>query len=418
VLRYVGRVGSGLGESELGRLQGLLAPLRMKQDPFAAGSARPRESIFVEPRIVAEVRFTQWTAGGNLRHPTYLGLREDKDPLLVVREDTGTSSQSRPDSKQEPDEPGASGGELVIEQPRGKRARARVAGRELSLSNLDKVLYPDSGFDKRRLIEYYAAIAPTLLPHLRGRALTVTRWPDGVEGKSFFQKQAPSHKPDWVSTVRIEHSEKPIDYVLAEDEPTLVWLANLAAIELHAPLSRAEAIEHPTVLVFDLDPGAPAGIVECCEVGALLEGMFANLGLHCFAKTSGSKGLQVYVPLNEPECTYGRTKPFAKAVAELLEQAEPELVVSRMTKSRRTGKVLIDWSQNDRRKTTIGVYSLRATVRPTASTPVTWEEVRATARGGAKAELAFEADEVLARVRERGDLFAPVVSLVQSLPGL
>jgi bifunctional non-homologous end joining protein LigD len=417
-LRYVGRVGSGLGESELARLQRLLAPLRRDQDPFGAGSARPRESLFVEPRVVAEVRFTQWTAGGNLRHPTYLGLREDKDPSLVVREDAGASASDAREAQREPDEPGGSGGGLAIEQARGKHARARVAGRELTLSNLDKVLYPDSGFDKRRLIDYYAAIAPTLLPHLRGRALTVTRWPDGVEGKSFFQKQVPSHKPDWVATARIEHSEKPIDYVLAEDEPTLVWLANLAAIELHAPLSRAEAIERPTVLVFDLDPGPPAGIVECCRVGTLLEGMFANLGLRSFAKTSGSKGLQVYVPLNDPDCTYGRTKPFAKAVAELLEQAEPGLVISRMTKARRTGKVLIDWSQNDRRKTTIAVYSLRAAPSPTASTPVTWREVEATARGGANAKLAFEADEVLARVREHGDLFAPVASRVQSLPGL
>jgi bifunctional non-homologous end joining protein LigD len=219
-----------------------------------------------------------------------------------------------------------------------------------------------------------------------------------------------------VATATIDSSTKPIDYVLADDLPTLVWLANLAAIELHAPLSRAERMDSPTALVFDLDPGAPAGIVECCRVAVLLQGMFENLGLSCFAKTSGSKGLQVYLPLNDPNCTYEQTKPFAKAVAELLEAAEPDLIVSRMTKSRRTGKVLIDWSQNDRRKTTIAAYSLRAGARPTASTPLRWEEVSAALRDGG--ELSFEAKDVLARVREHGDLFAPVASLVQPLPSV
>ena len=170
------------------------------------------------------------------------------------------------------------------------------------------------------MIDYYAAIAPVLLAHLKGRPLTVKRWPDGVEGKSFFQKQAPAHRPEWVQTVTLPSERKPIDYLLADDLATLVWLANLAALELHTPLARAEAIERPTALVFDLDPGAPATIVECCRVGLRLHGMFENLGLQSFAKTSGSKGLQVYVPLNSPEVTYEQTKPFAKAVAELLEQ--------------------------------------------------------------------------------------------------
>jgi bifunctional non-homologous end joining protein LigD len=278
------------------------------------------------------------------------------------------------------------------------------------------VLYPKARFTKGDVIAYYTTIAPVMLGHLAGRPLTVTRWPDGVQGKSFFQKQAPAHRPQWVRTATVASERKPIDYTLADDLPTLVWLANLAAIELHVPLSRAQAIERPTALVFDLDPGAPASIVECCHVGLQLHGMFEHLGLHSFAKTSGSKGLQVYVPLNSADATYERTKPFAKAVAELLEGAEPDIVVSRMTKARRTGKVLIDWSQNDAKKTTVCVYSLRARERPTVSTPVEWDEVRAARDSGDPAGLAFEAPDVLARVAERGDLFAPVLSLVQELP--
>jgi bifunctional non-homologous end joining protein LigD len=306
--------------------------------------------------------------------------------------------------------------EQVVRKETAKTTSVTVGGRELKLSNLEKVIYPQAGFTKRELIEYYAAIAPVLIGHLAGRPLTVTRWPDGVEAKSFFQKQSPAHRPDWVRTATVASERKPIDYTLADDLPTLVWLANLAAIELHVPLARAEAIERPTALVFDLDPGAPASIVECCHVAVRLHGTFENLGLRSFAKTSGSKGLQVYVPLNSQAVAYEQTKPFARSVAELLEQTEPDLAVSRMTKARRTGKVLVDWSQNDQKKTTVCVYSLRATAWPTASTPVEWAEVRSALRSGDPADLAFQAGEVLRRVDEHGDLFAPVLSLVQELP--
>ncbi|HYM55605.1 MAG TPA: non-homologous end-joining DNA ligase, partial [Solirubrobacteraceae bacterium] len=255
-------------------------------------------------------------------------------------------------------------------------------GREPRLTNLAKVMYPRTGFTKGELIDYYTAIAPALLPHLRGRALTVRRWPDGVEGKSFFQKHAPAHRPEWVRTVSLPTRGKPIEYTVADDLPTLTWLANLAAIELHAPLARAAAAERPTALVFDLDPGEPATVVECCRVALQLQGMFERLGLESFAKTSGLKGLQVYVPLNCEDVDYGRTKPFAKSVAELLEGEQPDLVVSRMTRARRAGRVLIDWSQNDRNKTTICVYSLRAAERPTVSTPVEWDEVGAALDAG------------------------------------
>jgi bifunctional non-homologous end joining protein LigD len=386
-LRYVGRVGSGLREEDLTRLSALLTPLQLEDSPFTSGEKPPRESVFCEPRVVVEVRFAHWTAGGSLRHPVYVGLRDDKDAGRVVRED-GEDAATRP----------------------------TVEGRELKLSNLGKVLYPQVGFTKGDLIDFYSDIAPVILAHLHGRALTVTRWPDGVEGKSFFQKHAPKHRPEWVRTATIPSREKPIEYTLADDLPTLVWLANLAAIELHVPLALASAIEHPTALVFDLDPGPPATAIECCRVALQLHGMFDGVGLESFVKTSGSKGLQVYIPLNRPDVTFEHTKPFAKTVAELLEQEQPDLVVSRMTKAKREGKVLIDWSQNDRRKTTVCVYSLRAAERPTVSTPLEWDEVREALDAEDPATLVFEARDVLERVAERGDLFAPVLSLVQRLP--
>jgi bifunctional non-homologous end joining protein LigD len=429
-LRYVGRVGSGFGNDELERLSALLAPLEQAKSPFTAGEKPPRDALYCEPRLVIEVEFASWTEGGSLRAPVYKGLRDDKPAEEVMREDvtaTAPMGEARPRTTPKrtrgrgPAHAVASAsdatvGPLSVRQRGSKDAETTVDGRELKLSNIDKVLYPDTGFTKGDLIAYYATIAPVMLGHLTGRPLTVTRWPDGVEAKSFFQKQAPAHRPEWVRAATVASATKPIDYTLADDLPTLVWLANLAAIELHVPLARAEAIERPTALVFDLDPGAPATIVECCHVALQLQGMFEHLGLESYPKTSGSKGLQVYVPLNSAKVTYERTKPFAKAVAELLESAEPELVVSRMTKARRTGKVLIDWSQNDAKKTTVCVYSLRATERPTASTPLDWDEVRAGRDSGDPMSLAFEAAQVVERVAERGDLFAPVLSLVQELP--
>ena len=274
-------------------------------------------------------------------------------------------------------------------------------GRQLRITNWDKVLYPETGFTKGDLIAYYARVAPFVLPHLHDRPLTLKRYPNGVDAPYFYEKQSPSHRPDWVQTVRIGD----VNYTLAQDRPTLIWLANLADVELHTSLALAASPERPTMMVFDLDPGAPAGIVECCEVALVLRGLFDQLGLVSVAKTSGSKGLQVYVPLNT-RTDYRATKPFARRVAELLEQRMPELVVSRMTKRLRPGKVLVDWSQNDEHKTTATVYSLRARERPTASTPVTWEEVQACRERGDERLLTFEAHELLARAEDQGDLFA------------
>jgi len=406
-LRYAGRVGTGFTDAELDRLIRLLAPLKRSTSPFTAGEAAPRGAVFCEPKLVAEIEFSEWTKRGSLRQPAFKGLRDDKPADQVGRENANAGAL-------EYDELAA----LKLREETSTKALATVDGRELKLSNLGKVLYPAAGFTKREVIEYYVEIAPALIGHVEGRPLTVRRWPDGVDAHSFFQKHAPAHRPDWVQTVILPGERKPIDYVLAQDLPTLVWLANLAALELHTPLARAEAIERPTVLVFDLDPGDPATVIECCRVGLVLHGMFEQLGLQSFVKTSGLKGLQLYIPLNSRNDSYERTKSFAKTVAELLARSESELVVSRMARAQRGGKVLIDWSQNDRRKTTVCVYSLRAGERPTVSTPVEWDEVRSTLESGEPADLVFEPHDVLERVAERGDLFAPVLSLVQQLPSL
>ncbi|MEJ7749893.1 MAG: non-homologous end-joining DNA ligase [Thermoleophilaceae bacterium] len=292
-----------------------------------------------------------------------------------------------------------------------------VEGRRLRLSNLEKVLYPEAGFTKGQVIDYYTRAAPWLLPHLRGRALTLKRYPNGVDGGHFYEKQRPSHAPEWVRSEAISAGDKMIDFVVCDDLPTLVWLANLADLELHPSLAKAEDPDSPTVLAFDLDPGPPAALGECCEVALLLRDMLVALDLECFPKTSGSKGMQVYVPLNSPS-GYATTKPFANGVARLLESQHARTIVSVMKKSERAGKVFIDWSQNDRHKTTVGVYSLRARPTPTVSAPLSWDEVEGVAGGADPGELAFDSAQVLERLAERGDLFAPVADCVQTLPDL
>ncbi|HEY8900860.1 MAG TPA: non-homologous end-joining DNA ligase [Chthoniobacterales bacterium] len=296
------------------------------------------------------------------------------------------------------------------------RSTLDVGGTKVDVTNLDKVLYPKVGFTKGQVIDYYIRISPVLLPYLENRPITLKRYPDGVEGFFFYEKKCPVHRPKWVKTTKVPKTEGgEIDYCVMNDLPALVWAANLADLELHTFLHVAPKIERPQFLAFDLDPGSPADIVLCCNVGLWLQDLFAALGMESFPKTSGSKGLQVYVPLNT-STTYEKTKPFAHAVAELLEAKAPERVVSRMQKSLRTGKVLVDWSQNDDKKTTINVYSLRARELPTVSTPVSWKEVENAAKK--KKPLSFTSDEVLERVEKMGDLFAPVLELKQRLPSL
>jgi bifunctional non-homologous end joining protein LigD len=295
------------------------------------------------------------------------------------------------------------------------RVTVDVAGKQLSLSNLDKVMYPEMGFTKGQVIDYYTRIAPVVLPHLRDRPLTLKRYPNGVEGGHFYEKQCPSHAPDWVRSEPVELSSKTIHFCVCDDLPTLVWLANLADLELHPSLSKVPEVGRPTLMAFDLDPGEGTGLAECCEVALLLRDALGQLGLECFAKTSGSKGIQVYVPLNVDDVDYDHgTKLISNALARHLESAHPKLIVSQQKKELRRNKVLIDWSQNDEHKTTVGVYSLRARERPTVSTPLSWDEVET----GDPDALVFEADDVLARVEEHGDLFAPVAELQQSLPNL
>ncbi len=295
-----------------------------------------------------------------------------------------------------------------------ERAEVSVAGRTLSLSNLDKVLYPATGFTKGQIVDYYARIAPVMLSHLAHRPITLKRYPNGVDSKFFFEKNCPSHRPPWVSThtVAIEEGRRNVNFCLIEETAALVWTANLAAIELHPGLALVEDLRRPTVMVFDLDPGPPAGLKECAEVALLLHESLGSLGLTAFAKTSGSKGMQVYVPLNTA-VDYEETRAFSLALAQVLEKQHPKLVVTNMSKDLRPHKIFIDWSQNSSFKTTIAVYSLRARERPTVSTPVTWDEL-----ANDPESLRFEAGDVLERVDADGDLFEGVLQLEQHLPKL
>jgi bifunctional non-homologous end joining protein LigD len=297
------------------------------------------------------------------------------------------------------------------------KAELIVEGKKLSVSNLDKVLYPKVGFTKGQVVDYYIRIAPVLLPHLQDRPLTMKRYPNGVEGEFFYEKNCPSHRPTWVKTAKVwsEGNKRMMNYCLANDLPTLVWAANLADLELHTSLARKRNVAQPTTMVFDLDPGAPADIAQCCQVGLWLRELLSKMKLKSFAKTSGSKGLQVYVPLNTP-VTFDQTKDVSRALAQLLEREHADLVTSNMSRALRKGKVFVDWSQNDEHKTTICVYSLRAKEEPTVSTPVTWDEVANCLKKKKADLLKFRSDKTLARVEKMGDLFEPVEKLKQKLP--
>jgi len=297
------------------------------------------------------------------------------------------------------------------------KAELVVKGKKLSVSNLDKVLYPKVGFTKGQVIDYYIRIAPVLLPHLRDRPLTMKRYPNGVDKEFFYEKNCPTHRPKWVKTAKVwsEGNKRIMDYCLAQDLPTLVWAANLADLELHTSLAKKSNVARPTMMVFDLDPGAPADIVQCCQVGLWLRDLLGKMKLKSFAKTSGSKGLQIYAPLNTP-VTFDRTKDLSRALAQLLEGEHGNLVTSNMSKAVRKGKVFVDWSQNDEHKTTICVYSLRAKEEPTVSTPVTWEEVENCLKKKKADLLKFRCEKTLQRMDKMGDLFAPVEKLKQTLP--
>jgi bifunctional non-homologous end joining protein LigD len=401
-LRYAGRVGSGFSERMLDELATRLAPLERPQSAFGESptgrNGPPRESIWVEPRLIARVAYTERTDDGRLRHPVFKGLREEGAEPDVAADAPPSAGPGEPIGPGQP----VRGGELV-----------EFAGRSLRLTNRDKVLYPGPGFTKGQVIDYYAQITPVLLAHLAGRPLTFRRFPNGVEGASFFEKNCPRHRPEWLETVT-DTASSTENCVLGESAG-VVWTANLAALELHASLSLATALDEPTLVVFDLDPGPPADVLACAEVALVLRGLFDALGLRSAVKTSGGKGLQVYLPLARG-ATYAETKTFARSIAELLAGQAPDLVVARMGKDVRAGRVLIDWSQNDRHKTTIGVYSLRAQPEPTVSAPVSWDEVAEAHAGGDAAALRFTAAEVIERVARHGDLFADALPHEQRLP--
>jgi bifunctional non-homologous end joining protein LigD len=433
-LRYAGRVGSGFDEAELELLEGELKGRERATSPFSPGGVQPpREAHFVEPELVAEIRFSGWTQEGILRHSVYLGLREDTPAGEVIREALDpprSASVGRAQRRRALPRVGGAAAPAGEGQPSAgpvyrvlketkSHVEVEVEGRKLRLSNRDKVLYPRTGFTKGELIDYLGAVAPVLLPHLRGRQLTLKRYPDGVEGEFFYEKRCPSHAPEWVKTASVWSGRQgaPIEYCVADTLPTLIWLGNLADLELHPSLHRASSQGTPTMVVFDLDPGAPADLRQCCRVALWIREIFDALSLETFAKTSGQKGMQVYLPLNSP-VSYAETKPFAKAVAELLEREHPRLVVSRMTRSARPGKVLIDWSQNDPNKTTVCVYSLRASERPMVSTPLAWEEVERGSRARREPKLSADPRGLLERVDRFGDLFQGLLERVQKLPDL
>lgn len=290
-----------------------------------------------------------------------------------------------------------------------------IEGRRLRLSNLDKVLYPQSGFTKGQVLDYYIRIAPVLLGHLADRPLTLKRYPHGVEAEHFYQKQCPAHRPDWLSTCVLESDgPKSTEYCMVNDLAGLVWVANLASLEMHTLMARAPDTDRPTMMVLDLDPGTPAGLLQCAAVAMRARDILAGEGLECFAKTSGGKGLHLLVPLNTP-ADYELSSAFARWLAQTLTSQSPDKVTANMSKAQRPGKVFVDWSQNSRHKTTVCAYSLRARERPTVSTPITWDELEGAIDADDAGGLVFETADVLQRVERLGDLMAPVLTKRQKL---
>ncbi len=296
------------------------------------------------------------------------------------------------------------------------RTRVKVGGHVLTLTNLEKVFYPETGCTKGHCIDYYSRIAPVLLPYLHLRPLTLKRYPEGVEGNFFYEKQCPGHRPKWMPTVAMPSERRgQIDFCTVENKASLIWVINSASIELHTLLMQENNLRKPSWVVFDLDPGPPAGLFECIPIALQMRDMLKGLGLKSFPKTSGGKGLHFYLPLNTP-ATFAQTKSFARTVAQVMEKEFPDAVVSKMSKQLREGKVLVDWSQNDEHKSTVSVYSLRAHTHPTVSTPLEWRELEEALIHKNPEALHFEYNAVLERVKKKGDIFKPVLELKQKLP--
>ncbi|MEV7095108.1 DNA ligase D [Amycolatopsis sp. NPDC051045] len=400
-LVYIGDVGTGFSQATRADLQAQLQAIERRTHPFA--TTPPREDTvrarWVEPRLVGEIVYRQFTRAGRVRHTAWRGLRHDKDPAEVLAPRAG------------PHEPAAAAPPPA--EPVGRRITVQAGNRRLTLSNLDKVLYPADGFTKGEVINYYSRVAAALLPHLAGRPVTFIRYPNGVEGQKWFEKNVPNGAPDWLRTVRLAGTGGTIDYPLLDDLPGLVWAANMAALELHVPQWTVESGERrpPDRLVFDLDPGPGTTIVDCCRVAERLHEVLVADGLTPYAKTSGSKGMQLYCGIRTDDPA--APSAYAKRLAQRLARETPESVTAVMAKAQRTGRVFIDWSQNNPAKTTVAPYSLRGRDHPTASTPVTWDEVRACRH---VTHLTFTAEEVLDRIDDQGDLLAGLAETRAPLP--
>ncbi len=430
-LLYIGDVGTGFTEAERGRLQVRLDTLERIRHPFAMAPPRAdtARAHWVKPELVGEVVFRQFTRGaGRLRHTAWRGLREDKKPADVLapqrREpgsaETRTETSSRSTTRTGDHAPGApeTDDQSAVSPVGGTKIAVQAGGRQLTLSNLDKALFPD-GFTKGEVINYYSRIAPVLLPHLTGRPVTFIRFPDGVDGEQFFEKNVPQSAPGWLPTVRIARSGargsgEAITYALLNELAAVVWAANMAALELHVPqwtVDEDGARRPPDRLVFDLDPGPGTSIVQCCRVAERLHDFLTDDGLTPLPKTSGSKGMQLYCAITTDDPA--APSAYAKKLARRLARETPDQVTAVMAKAHRTGRVFVDWSQNNPAKTTVAPYSLRGREHPTASTPITWDEVRACRRA---TQLVFTADDVLDRVDEHGDLLADLDATRAVLP--
>jgi bifunctional non-homologous end joining protein LigD len=389
VLRWAGNVGTGFDDAEIERILGLLEPLRRDESPFPDPPKMPRvrrgDVVWVEPRMVAEVRFAEWTHDGRLRAPVYEGIREDKEAGEVHREREAIGPEVR----------------------RGKRV--------LKLSNLDKPFWPEEGITKGDLLTYYRDVAPALLPHLKDRPFTMKRYPDGWQGKFFFQKDAPKHMPEWIPTRQFEAStrERPpqrrlIDFALVNDELALLWVVNMGCIDMNTWYSRVDKPSRPDWVLFDLDPSPDVGFAETIEVALLIKQTLDLLELESFPKTSGSEGIHILVPVARRH-TYADTREFSEIVAGAIARAHPKLATTEWTKAKRRG-VLIDSNQNGEGKTIASVYSVRPKPGAPVSTPLRWDEVNPSLDPSA-----FTMDAVLERIAREGDLFEGVLTTKQSL---
>lgn len=411
-LRYAGKVGTGFNERDRQELLDALGPLATSSSPFVdhIPAADAKVAHYTRPELVGEVAYGEWTPAGRLRHPRWTRLRDDKAVADVSRE-TEVDDPGAEGTSEGANGPSSSPMRRQSAESASRPTRVRVEDREIPVTNLDKVLFPQTGFTKGQLIDYCARIAPVMLPHVSDRPLTMKRYPDGVEGKFFFEKHVPSHAPRWVKTATVPSERQgEITYAVVSDLPSLVWAANLGTIEFHVPLWRSgrrrRLPANPDLMVFDLDPGEGASIVECCEVAQLVVDALAGSGHgDAYAKTSGMKGLQLYYS-TRARANWDGVREEAHGVARQLESEHRDLIVSTMRKDLRRGRVLIDWSQNHPAKTTIAVYSVRAAPFPSVSTPVTLAEVKACARESDPRLLQFDTETVLARVERNGDLFA------------